>query len=138
MNISAVCVPVMWSGWRWAIPIPHWCRIESFGPLVVMMAARDIDHTLELCNSVPHGLVTTLFSNDAVIQQRVTQDAQTGIISINLSPLAIDPAAPFGGWKASGIGLPEHGQWDKAFYTKPQAVYGMQVIPAHLSLLKEE
>lgn len=97
---------------------------ESFGPIAVIMAARNPGHALALCNSVPHGLVTTLFSNDAGVQRRVMEEAQCGIIAINQSPLDIDPAAPFGGWKASGIGLPEHGRWDHVFYTKPQAIYG--------------
>jgi acyl-CoA reductase-like NAD-dependent aldehyde dehydrogenase len=30
---------------------------------------------------------------------------------------------PFGGWKASGIGPPEHGSFDRDFYTRVQAVY---------------
>lgn len=97
---------------------------ESFGPIVIIMTARDIDHALALNNAVPHGLLTALFSHDSKIHQRVLADAQSGIVAINQSPLVIDPAAPFGGWKNSGIGLPEHGRWNKLFYTKPQAVYG--------------
>ena len=33
------------------------------------------------------------------------------------------PTRPFGGWKASGFGPPEHGRWDAEFLTRPQAVY---------------
>lgn len=98
---------------------------ESFGPVAVLMPAQDIEHALALNNSVRHGLVTALFTQDASIQEKVMAEAQSGIISINQCPLLIDAAAPFGGWKASGIGLPEHGRWDKTFYTKPQAVYGV-------------
>ena len=34
------------------------------------------------------------------------------------------PAAPFVGWKASAIGMPEHGRWDRDFYTQTKAIYG--------------
>jgi aldehyde dehydrogenase (NAD+) len=37
---------------------------------------------------------------------------------------AVHAEAPFGGWKAAGFGPPEHGVWDREFYTRPQAVYG--------------
>ncbi|MBI3903176.1 MAG: aldehyde dehydrogenase family protein [Nitrosomonadales bacterium] len=96
---------------------------ESFGPIAVLMQARDMDHALELNNGVKHGLVTMIFSDDESIQRRVAAEAQSGIVAINQCPLQISPAAPFGGWKASGIGEPEHGRWDRAFYTRPQAVY---------------
>ena len=103
-------------------------REESFGPIAVLMSARDIDHALALNDSVEHGLLTAVFSGDADIQRRVMSEARSGIVSVNRSSLAIDPAAPFSGWKASGIGLPEHGRWDKAFYTKAQAVYGAPAV----------
>jgi acyl-CoA reductase-like NAD-dependent aldehyde dehydrogenase len=96
---------------------------ESFGPIALLIAARDLDHALQLNNAVPHGLVTTVFSGDAAVQRRVVEEAQSGIVAVNQCPLEISPAAPFGGWKASGIGAPEHGRWDKIFYTRPQAVY---------------
>ena len=31
---------------------------------------------------------------------------------------------PFVGWKASGYGTPEHGRWNRDFYTRAQAIYG--------------
>jgi alpha-ketoglutaric semialdehyde dehydrogenase len=96
---------------------------ESFGPIALLMAARDMDHALVLNNAVAHGLVTTIFSDDEGVRRRVVEEAQSGIVAVNQCPLEIDPAAPFGGWKASGIGLPEHGRWDRELYTKPQAVY---------------
>lgn len=97
---------------------------ESFGPVAVMIPAQNIEHALALNNNVQHGLVTAVFSRNLDVQHRVLSEAQSGIVAINQCPLPIDVAAPFGGWKSSGIGLPEHGRWDKAFYTKPQAVYG--------------
>jgi acyl-CoA reductase-like NAD-dependent aldehyde dehydrogenase len=49
---------------------------------------------------------------------------QAGVLKLGAGPLELDPEAPFGGWKASGIGPPEHGLWDEEFYSRPQTVYG--------------
>jgi len=43
---------------------------------------------------------------------------------LGAGPLPVHPDAPFGGWKASGFGPPEHGEWDAWFATRLQAVYG--------------
>jgi acyl-CoA reductase-like NAD-dependent aldehyde dehydrogenase len=42
-------------------------------------------------------------------------------VNQSTSDAAVD--APFGGWKASGIGPPEHGIFDLEFFTRPQTVY---------------
>ena len=99
---------------------------ESFGPIAVLMTADDADHALVLCNAVPHGLVTTLFTDDLKVQQRIAAGAETGIVVFNAVPAPIDPAAPFLGWKESGIGPPEHGRWDREFYSRPKVVYQQQ------------
>jgi len=96
---------------------------ESFGPVVVLMEAHDLDEALTLCNEVEQGLVATLYSPDPAQQARFLAEAQAGILRINSGLAAISPQAPFGGWKASAIGIPEHGRWDREFYTRPQAVY---------------
>jgi acyl-CoA reductase-like NAD-dependent aldehyde dehydrogenase/nicotinamidase-related amidase len=96
---------------------------EAFGPVAVLQTALDPDRAVALCNGVRHGLVATLFSNDRGIQEKFLAGVEAGVLSINQTPLATDPAAPFGGWKASGVGIPEHGRWDREFYTRPQAVY---------------
>jgi acyl-CoA reductase-like NAD-dependent aldehyde dehydrogenase len=38
----------------------------------------------------------------------------------------VDVSLPFGGWKMSGLGPPEHGEGDRLFYTRMQAVYGAE------------
>jgi len=38
--------------------------------------------------------------------------------------LRIHPEAPFGGRKASQIGPPEHGIWDRQFFSQVQTRYG--------------
>ncbi|HLK18400.1 MAG TPA: aldehyde dehydrogenase family protein, partial [Bryobacteraceae bacterium] len=86
--------------------------------------ANDFDHALALCNGTRYGLAAALFSNNRQLQTKFLGEAQAGILKINTSTAGADIALPFGGWKASGIGPPEHGESDRLFYTRPQAVYG--------------
>ena len=94
------------------------------GPVLVVQPADDFEHALALCNGVRHGLVASLFSDDPILQRRFLDEAQAGIIKFNASTAGADAALPFGGWKASGIGPPEHGEADRMFYTRQQSVYG--------------
>lgn len=99
-------------------------RQECFGPVAVTLAARDFDHALHLCNSVGHGLTAALYCGVPELQQRFLAEIEAGIISFNAARPNYSPSAPFLGWKDSGLGIPEHGRWDRDFYTRTQAVYG--------------
>jgi alpha-ketoglutaric semialdehyde dehydrogenase len=96
---------------------------ETFGPVLVVQAASDWGHAMELVAGVPQGLVAALFSSSTELAERFEREAAAGIIKLNRSTADADVDVPFGGWKASGIGPPEHGSFDRAFYTRPQAVY---------------
>jgi alpha-ketoglutaric semialdehyde dehydrogenase len=97
---------------------------ETMSPLLVVQRADDFEHALALCNGVRHGLVASLFSNARELQERFLEEAKAGILKFNASTAGVDVSLPFGGWKASGIGPPEHGESDQLFYTRTQAVYG--------------
>lgn len=112
--------PTLISGLR---PQSRAVRDEAFGPLAVVLEAQDFDDALRSCNGVDQGLVAILYSSDPDEQRRFLDQAEAGILRIDDPQAGIHPDAPFTGWKASGIGLPEHGRWDGAFYTQPQAVY---------------
>ena len=49
---------------------------------------------------------------------------RAGNVQLDRSTTDADAEAPLGGWKASGLGPPEHGVGNAAFYLRPQAVYG--------------
>jgi aldehyde dehydrogenase (NAD+) len=102
---------------------------ETFGPVAVVMTARDFDHAMELCNGVDAGLIASLYSPDAALQQRFVDTAQAGILRVNPKSFPIYADAPFLGWKSSGLGPAEHGRWDLEFYSRPQAVYGHEPPP---------
>ena len=76
---------------------------EVFGPVAPIVKFRDADDILTHCNSVEHGLVSYVFTRDAAKGLRFAESLETGMIGLNRG-LVSDPAAPFGGVKASGIG----------------------------------
>ena len=98
-------------------------REESFGPVVVLLGIRDLAHGIALCNSVPQGLVATIYTGDTQAQQRFAAEVEAGMVGINQARPRFAAAAPFFGWKHSAIGLPEHGRWDRDFYTRTKAIY---------------
>ncbi|MFY9327360.1 MAG: aldehyde dehydrogenase family protein [Georgfuchsia sp.] len=96
---------------------------ESFGPMALIQSAANCDEAFSLANAGSHGLVASLFSNDVGHQQQFVETVRAGMLSLNRSRPNFDPVAPFGGWGDSGTGVPEHGRWDRDFFTRPQAVY---------------
>jgi acyl-CoA reductase-like NAD-dependent aldehyde dehydrogenase len=97
---------------------------ETFGPVAVLQVVRNIEDALHILNGVSQGLVASLYSQDREAQRLFLEKAECGILKLNQPTMDVVPGAPFGGWKASGLGPPEHGVGDRECYTRWQAVYG--------------
>lgn len=97
---------------------------ESFGPVAVIQVADDLDHAIALANGVRQGLVLAACTDDPTARATIADRAEAGMVQLGAGPLPVHPDAPFGGWKASGIGPPEHGEWDVSYFARTQAVYG--------------
>jgi acyl-CoA reductase-like NAD-dependent aldehyde dehydrogenase/nicotinamidase-related amidase len=95
---------------------------ETFAPVLVVQTATDLKEAIRLCNGVPNGLIAAIFCNDETILTEFQDQAEAGVIQLNLPSRNLHMESPFGGWKESGLGPPEHGQWDLDFYTRWQAV----------------
>ena len=76
---------------------------EIFGPVAALVAYSNEHEMLSLANNVDHGLVGYVFTQDAARGMRIAEQLETGMVGFNRG-LVSDPAAPFGGVKASGIG----------------------------------
>ena len=96
---------------------------ELFGPVVALQECHDLDSAIALHNSVEQGLLGVLYSDDQNHQAQFMAQAQAGQLSINQARPNFNVNGPFLGWKQSGIGVPEHGRWNRDFYTKPQITY---------------
>jgi alpha-ketoglutaric semialdehyde dehydrogenase len=96
---------------------------ETFGPVLVIQTANDWEEAMDLVGGVPQGLAAAVFTASGEIADRFEREVRAGIVKVNHSTADAEVDVPFGGWKASGIGPPEHGAFDRDFYTRPQVVY---------------
>lgn len=81
---------------------------EVFGPICTLMAARDIDHAIELANGTSYGLGASVFgaptTTNRPVLQRVARQIKSGMVSINDFGAYYVCSLPFGGVKGSGYG----------------------------------
>jgi succinate-semialdehyde dehydrogenase/glutarate-semialdehyde dehydrogenase len=78
-------------------------REEIFGPVAPIATFRTEEEAVELANSTEYGLASYVFTSDLSRVIRVTEALEYGMIGINQGVIS-NPAAPFGGVKASGFG----------------------------------
>ncbi|MEU9343861.1 aldehyde dehydrogenase family protein [Streptomyces sp. NPDC048278] len=75
---------------------------EIFGPVLVIIPYDSEDEAVDLANDSPYGLAGGVWSTDAERALAVARRIRTGQVDINGA--AFNPAAPFGGYKKSGLG----------------------------------
>ena len=78
-------------------------REEIFGPVLVAHALRRIEEVARRANDTEYGLAAGVWTPDLGSAHRLAKLLEAGSIYINTWGM-VDPAAPFGGFKASGIG----------------------------------
>ena len=78
-------------------------RQEVFGPVVAFATFKDEDEAVALANDSDHGLAGYVWTQDIGRAMRVAKRVRTGSMMIN-TPFLRDLNAPFGGFKASGVG----------------------------------
>lgn len=76
---------------------------EIFGPVAPIMIFDDDDQAVALANSTPYGLVAFVYTRDLDRALRLCERIESGMIGLNTGVVS-NPAAPFGGVKASGLG----------------------------------
>lgn len=84
-------------------PMDEILQDEIFGPVASLVSFSDDAEMMYQANNVEHGLVSYVFTQDAARGLRTAELLETGMVGFNRG-LVSDPAAPFGGVKASGIG----------------------------------
>ena len=76
---------------------------EIFGPVAPIASFETEDEAVEAANDTEYGLVSYVFTRDLDRALRVSERLDTGMIGLNQG-IVSNPAAPFGGVKASGLG----------------------------------
>ncbi|WP_059010213.1 aldehyde dehydrogenase family protein [Streptomyces specialis] len=77
-------------------------REEIFGPVLSILRYRDAEHALEIANGTDYGLSGGVWAADPAEAAAFARRMEAGQIDINGG--AFNPAAPFGGYKNSGVG----------------------------------
>jgi aldehyde dehydrogenase (NAD+) len=96
---------------------------EIFGPVLSVIRVADFDEAVRVANSVRYGLSSSIFTNDARKIFEFIDRIETGITHVNAPTVASEAQVPFGGVKATGVGLREMGRVAIDFYTELKAVY---------------
>jgi succinate-semialdehyde dehydrogenase/glutarate-semialdehyde dehydrogenase len=76
---------------------------EIFGPVALMIRARDEDEAVEIANDSPYGLSSSVWTKDKRRGYSVAKRVESGAVFIN-SMSKSDFRLPFGGTKLSGYG----------------------------------
>jgi len=94
---------------------------EQFGPALPIIRYTDLDAVIERANANDNGLGGSIWTKDIEAARALAGRLECGSVWVNRHA-AIQPDAPFGGAKRSGLGV-EFGEEGLAEYTQIQVVY---------------
>jgi betaine-aldehyde dehydrogenase len=77
-------------------------REEIFGPVLAVIPFDDVDDAVRIANDSEYGLAGSVWTGDAEQGMDIARRVRTGTYGVN--QYTMDFVAPFGGYKASGIG----------------------------------
>lgn len=95
---------------------------EQFGPALPIIKYSDIDDAIAQANNVDVGLGGSVWSKDIEKARSIAAQLECGSAWINSHGM-LNPMAPFGGRKSSGLGV-EFGDEGLAEYTDIQVIHG--------------
>jgi len=109
--------PTVFSGVRDDMKI---AREEIFGPVMNILPFKSIEEVIERGNRTHFGLAAAVWTRDIKKAHRMARSLRAGTVWINCYDV-FDAAAPFGGYKMSGIGR-ELGEYALQLYTEVKSV----------------
>jgi succinate-semialdehyde dehydrogenase/glutarate-semialdehyde dehydrogenase len=76
---------------------------EIFGPVAPIVITISDEEAISLANATEFGLIAYVYSADLKRAMKAAEALESGMVAINKGVIS-DPAAPFGGFKQSGLG----------------------------------
>ncbi len=92
---------------------------EIFGPVLAAIPYDDVDDAVAIANDSTYGLSGSVWTADADKGLAIARRVRTG--NFNINGFMIEPCAPFGGFKESGMGR-EAGPEGLAAYLEDKAI----------------
>jgi aldehyde dehydrogenase (NAD+) len=93
---------------------------EIFGPVMSIIKFKDIDEVTERANRTIYGLAAAVWTRDISKALAIANNVRAGTVWVNCYDV-FDAAAPFGGFKQSGLGR-ELGEYGLQQYTEVKTV----------------
>ena len=98
-------------------------REEIFGPVVSVIPCDNLEHAIEIGNSVIYGLSSSIYTQDVNNAFKAMRDMETGIFYVNAPTIGAETHLPFGGTKQTGNGHREAATAALDFYSEWKSVY---------------
>jgi aldehyde dehydrogenase (NAD+) len=95
-------------------------REEIFGPVMSVLKFKNVDEIIRRSNDTNFGLAAAVWTRDVAKAHRYAKEVRAGTVWVNCYDV-FDAAAPFGGFKESGLGR-ELGEAGLAAYTELKTV----------------
>ncbi len=95
-------------------------REEIFGPVMSIMKFKDVNDVIRRGNQTSYGLAAAVWTRDVTKALQVANGLRAGTVWVNCYDV-FDAAAPFGGYKMSGIGR-ELGEYALEMYTEVKTI----------------
>jgi alpha-ketoglutaric semialdehyde dehydrogenase len=96
---------------------------EIFGPVLSILPAHDLNHAIEIANGIRFGLSAAICTRSLTAAYEFINRIEAGLVMVNLPSAGVEYHVPFGGSKASSLGMREQGPVAVAFYSQIQTAY---------------
>ncbi len=93
---------------------------EIFGPVMSIIRFKNLDEVIDRANKTVYGLAAGVWTKDVSKALAIANNVRAGTVWVNCYNV-LDTAAPFGGFKQSGIGR-ELGEYGLQQYTEVKTV----------------
>jgi alpha-ketoglutaric semialdehyde dehydrogenase len=96
---------------------------EIFGPVLSIIEIKSFEEAVQVMNSTPYGLSSSIYTQDVGRAFRAMRDIEAGITYINGPTIGAEVHLPFGGVKDTGNGHREAGTTVYDIFSEWKSVY---------------